>query len=126
MVLSDGIQKLGFRKWYERELLQSHAHMVLLVLCSVGLLGAFEIYDRKLAATQQLNVVVSVLLCVGIGLWSMRVYLRGLMQAEAVANQADCTGCGTYGRLTLVPHAHTSGGVHVQCKGCGHAWCIWT
>jgi hypothetical protein len=30
--LYDGIRKVGFRKWYERELLSSHAHMVLAFL----------------------------------------------------------------------------------------------
>jgi hypothetical protein len=29
MKLAEGIRKHGFRKWYERELLQSHAHMLL-------------------------------------------------------------------------------------------------
>ena len=37
MKLADGIRKHGFRKWYERELLQSHAHLVLTFLCAIGL-----------------------------------------------------------------------------------------
>jgi predicted Zn finger-like uncharacterized protein len=126
MVLSDGIRKVGFRKWYERELLQSHAHMVLLVLCSIGLLGAFEVFDRKAALSQQVSLVLSIVLCVAVGLWAMRRYLRGLMQAEAVANQADCPSCGTYGRLVLVSDSPKADGVDVRCKKCSHAWCIWT
>jgi hypothetical protein len=35
--LADGIRKHGFRKWYERELLQSHAHLVLTFLSVLGL-----------------------------------------------------------------------------------------
>jgi hypothetical protein len=27
MQLSDGIRRIGFRKWYERTLLASHAHL---------------------------------------------------------------------------------------------------
>ena len=30
--LAEGIRRFGFRKWYERELLSSHAHMLLAVL----------------------------------------------------------------------------------------------
>ena len=37
MKLADGIRKHGFRKWYERELLQSHAHLVLTFLCAMGI-----------------------------------------------------------------------------------------
>ena len=42
MKLAEGIRKHGFRKWYERELLQSHAHLVLTFLCAIGLFAAFE------------------------------------------------------------------------------------
>mgnify|MGYP006189543023 CR=1 FL=1 len=33
--LVQGIQDLGFRRWYERELLSSHAHMTLAILAAV-------------------------------------------------------------------------------------------
>jgi hypothetical protein len=36
MKLAEGIRRHGFRKWYERELLQSHAHLVLCFLCVIG------------------------------------------------------------------------------------------
>jgi hypothetical protein len=39
--LAAGIRKHGFRKWYERELLQSHAHMALTFICA-GLLAALK------------------------------------------------------------------------------------
>ena len=32
MKIAQTIRQAGFRKWYERELIQSHAHLVLLVL----------------------------------------------------------------------------------------------
>jgi len=40
--LIDGMRRLGFRKWYERELLQSHAHLTLTFFCAIGLFAAFE------------------------------------------------------------------------------------
>jgi molybdopterin synthase catalytic subunit len=42
MLLSDGIRRIGFRKWYERTLLASHAHLVLCFLCLIGVFAAFE------------------------------------------------------------------------------------
>ena len=50
MNLAEGIRKHGFRKWYERELMQSHAHMLLLLFCTIGLLGAFEVFNRAAQA----------------------------------------------------------------------------
>ena len=42
MQLAQGIRRHGFRKWYERTLLASHAHLVLAVLCLLGLFAAYE------------------------------------------------------------------------------------
>ena len=42
MKLAAGIRKHGFRKWYERELMCSHAHMGLAFICLIGVVAAFE------------------------------------------------------------------------------------
>ena len=59
--LSEGIRKRGFRKWYERELIAGHAHLVLTILCALGLLGGFEVYDRHAVWTEQIATVLAVL-----------------------------------------------------------------
>ena len=124
MKLADGIRKHGFRKWYERELLQSHAHMVLTFLCAIGIFAAIEAASKYRALNDQLVNLGAVLLCAGIGVWAMRRYLRLLASAESVANQADCPDCKTYGRLELV-HANADGSeVQVRCRHCGHGWHI--
>lgn len=124
MRLGDGIRRHGFRKWYERELLQSHLHMLLLLLCTIGLLGAFEAFSRHAPVADQLSIVLSVLLCLGIGVWSLRRYLYLLMHAEAVANQAVCPQCKTYGRLAVLHDDRSAQQVGVGCKHCGHEWPI--
>ncbi len=119
--LADGVRRVGFRKWYERELLSSHAHLVLLVLSTVGLLGSFEAM-RGASAGELVLDVVFVLLCVAIGLWALRRYLFLLTRAEGVANQASCGGCGEYGRFKVV-----GGGLdapEVCCNKCKHQWVI--
>jgi hypothetical protein len=124
MKLADGIRKHGFRKWYERELLQSHAHMVLTFLCVIGLFAAFEAASKFRTLQDQLVDLTAALLCASIGLWALRRYLRLLASAEAVANQADCPVCGTYGRLDLVEANAAGDEVHVRCRKCQHAWHI--
>lgn len=122
MKLDDGIRKLGFRKWYERELLQSHAHLALTFLCMVGVFAAVEASSRAQPLPERLADLATLLLCGGTGLWSLRRYLRLLSHAELAANQADCPACKTYGRLTVeraLPEA-----VVVCCKQCGHRWPI--
>ena len=124
MKLADGIRKHGFRKWYERELLQSHAHMVLLFLCVIGLFAAFEAASKFRTFVDQITDLVAAMLCAVIGLWALRRYLRLLSSAEAVAHQADCPQCKTYGRLELMQTQGADDEVHVRCRHCGHAWHI--
>jgi hypothetical protein len=122
MQLAEGIRRHGFRKWYERQLLQSHAHLTLTFLCLIGLMGAMEAASSFTAWSDRLTDALAVVICAAVGLWALRRYLYLLNHAEYVANQADCPGCGTYARFTLVAE-HTSA-ASVRCRKCGHEWTI--
>jgi len=125
MQLTDGIRKHGFRKWYERELLHSHAHLVLLFLCSIGLLTSFGLHGSHQSGFDRLIDVAAIALFVAVGLWSLRRYLYLLMHAEQIANQAVCAQCKTYGRLKLVDGpARPAESVRVCCRKCDHEWTI--
>jgi ABC-type nickel/cobalt efflux system permease component RcnA len=124
MKLADGLRKHGFRRWYERQLLRSHAHLALAFLCLIGVFAAIEASLRFHSLADQLTDVAGLLVSTGGGLWALRRYLFLLTQAEATANQADCPACGTYGRLELVRHDAGSDSVHVRCRACGHGWRI--
>lgn len=124
MQLAQGIKRHGFRKWYERELLQSHAHMTLAFLCTIGLLGAVEAATQFTSWQDRVVDALAVVACIGIGLWSLRRYLYLLNHAEFVANQADCPGCGVYGRLDLIGEPTSDGATPVRCRKCAHCWQI--
>jgi hypothetical protein len=122
MRLAVGIQKVGFRKWYERELLRSHGHMLLTLLCAIGIMGALESASDAGSMAERTGNLLTMLLCTGAGLWSLRRYLFLLNHAEAVASQADCPQCGTYARLRLV--GSDGSRVQVCCRQCSHEWPI--
>lgn len=124
MKLAEGIRKHGFRKWYERQLLQSHAHLALTFLCAIGVFGAIEAASRFRSWSDQAIDGLALLMCVGIGLWALRRYLFLLGHAEAVANQADCPSCQTYGRLELIQSDDSGDSVRVRCRHCSHHWHI--
>jgi len=121
--LAEGIRRVGFRKWYERELLSSHAHMLLAFLCVIALMASMEAFHGASPAEKVVNVVFVIASAV-IGLWALRRYLYLLMHAEEVANQANCPQCSTYGRLTLVAEDRRNGQALVCCKKCSHTWTI--
>lgn len=118
------IRRLGFRKWYERELLQSHAHLVLLVLAALGLLGCAETYTRRLAFDDQLQIVAAALASAAIGVFALRRYLYLLNHAEFVAGQATCPVCNTYARWDLEAERSGEARLHAHCRHCQHRWQI--
>lgn len=126
MKLADGLQSRGFRKWYERELLQSHAHLLLLFLCSIGLMGAFAAFDWRAPLLERCLDVLAIVLMVTASLWSLRKYLYLLLHAEEVANQAVCAACSTYGRLKFIRATPDTDDVIVRCRKCDHEWTITT
>lgn len=121
--LADGIRQVGFRKWYERELLSGHAHMVLALLAAIGIMGSFEAF-RGAPVQEKVMDVVFIIICGAIGVWSIRRYLYLLGHAEQVANQADCPQCKTYGRFEVVAEDARLNTVQVRCKKCRHEWTI--
>lgn len=123
MKLSDGIRQLGFRRWYERELLAGHAHLVALVMCVLGLMMALEAWSRFDSLADRFLDGFAVVLCAGAGLLALRRYLRLLARAEAIANQADCPRCKAYGRLAW--RGERALEVDVRCKGCGAEWTVY-
>jgi predicted Zn finger-like uncharacterized protein len=124
MTLAEGIRRHGFRKWYERRLLTGHAHLAFLLLCVLGLMTALEASTRPQPAADRAADIAVILLCVGAGLWALRRYLFLLTHAEAVANQAECATCKTYGRLDLLQSNAAGDAVIVRCRKCGHEWRI--
>lgn len=130
--LADGIRRLGFKKWYERELLRGHAHLVAVILCTLGLMMALEAATRFRSTADQLIDLVAVVVCALAGLWALRRYLYLLLRAESIAHQADCPRCKVYGRLELaqpVPSAPGAAAARsqrlaVRCRACAHEWHI--
>ena len=119
--LADGIRRVGFRKWYERELLSSHAHMLLAFLCVIGLMASMEAFHGA-SPEGKLGNVLFIIGSAAVGLWALRRYLFLLMHAEEVANQATCPQCNSYGSLALLAEDRRTGDALVSCKKCAHQW----
>lgn len=121
--LADGVRRVGFRKWYERELLSGHAHMVLALLCVIGMIGSLEAF-RDASLGEKLMDAAFVVVCGVLGLWALRRYLFLLMRAEEAANQASCPACGVYGRFRLAGARRGGDATDVCCSRCNHGWTI--
>lgn len=129
MAIPTSIQRQGFRKWYERQLLSGHSHLVLVLLTGLAVAGAMEaLWGAK--GDDRLLMAGSVVVAAGIGVWALRRYLFLLMRAEHIANQAVCSACQSYGRWSVEAHqpADEASGrpaqMQVCCRKCGGRWSI--
>lgn len=119
------IRRIGFRRWYERELLQGHAHLVLLVLCALALLGSFEAWGEPGSpASGHLLLAACAAASALIGAWSIRRYLYLLHHAEFVADQASCRSCRAYGRWDVAADDAGERRLTARCRRCGGEWPI--
>lgn len=121
--LAEGIRRVGFRKWYERELLSSHAHMLLAFLCVIALMASVEAFHGG-SIGEKLADAGFFLVSGAVGLRALRRYLFLLMHAEEVANQAICPGCAEYGRFSVVEEDRRNGQTTVRCRKCSQEWTI--
>jgi hypothetical protein len=121
--LAEGVKRFGFRKWYERQLLSSHAHMVLAFLSTIALVASMEAFRGANGDTRLVDVLF-VVVCAAIGAWALRRYVFLLMRAEQTANQASCPDCGEYGRFRVVGQRPRLEEIDVRCDRCARDWVI--
>lgn len=132
MSVVDDIRKRGFRRWYERQLIESHAYLVMAFLALI-LLGSGMEWAR------QVHPWTTWLLAIGIAAAAMLLCFVGwrrfmvlLARAELFAQGATCAQCGAWGKFRVIAaeteseDAPVEAGrphwIRVKCSKCGHDW----
>lgn len=138
MAALDRIQSHGFRRWYERQLIECHAWLVTCFLGIIATASGIEIFGGSAPGGR---VAGGSLILGGIivGLLSWQYYRRMLDVAERFGELAICSGCGTYGRFAVLasgprplpdgadPMLDGSAGevwLRVRCRKCANEWLI--
>jgi len=133
MELSEGIRKIGFRRWYERQLIESHAYLVSGLLAVVLVLGSLESLSLRGPGWEPVVLLSLILGAGGLSTWAVYRYLQVLFYAEHVGAHSTCGGCGVYGILEVTgPKAPRAAGstrgaapaLGVRCRKCGNEWTI--
>ncbi|MGH8661651.1 MAG: hypothetical protein ACREUB_07775 [Burkholderiales bacterium] len=137
MELSEGIRKIGFARWYERQLIEAHLHLVTAFLCLILLTACLEGFSLRAPGPEPLLRLVGMFAGCWVGVWAVRRYGAILGVAESAAGQSVCKKCASYGRLEVIragllaPRVRTeketgraAPPVAVRCRTCGHEWMI--
>lgn len=122
MTPAGAIGKLGFRRWYERQLYLCHGWLVASLLSAVALLALVE--DLSFLELGLKAALVLVAACAaGLLAWyALMRYLSMLLQAQHLSERSTCRRCGTYGRYRLV--GATARSMTVSCRKCDAEWTI--
>ncbi len=133
MELAEGIRKIGFRRWYERQLLQSHLYLASALLCLVAVLATLEGFNTREVSFDFFVGLVGMLVGGTIGTWSFQRYIRMLVAAQYAADRSVCASCKTYGLLEAIRAPGSAGSqdadveiapTRVRCRKCGNEWTI--
>jgi hypothetical protein len=137
MDAAEGIRKLGFRRWYERQLIESHAYLVTGLLATVLVLGSIESLSLRAPGWEPVAWLVLVTGALALATWALYRYLAILTYAEHVGERSTCGKCSTYGIIDVTgaraaarhgqgeeEREPTQSALGVRCRRCGHEWTI--
>jgi hypothetical protein len=113
---ADSIRRLGFNRWYERQLIEGHAWFVSAFACTIVIAACMEELTFRGSALRLLAYIGVVVAAGGVGIYGIRRYGQILVQAERIGEHATCASCGTYARFKMVSASHA------QCRKCAHEW----
>jgi len=124
-----GIRKLGFRRWFERQLYESHAYLLTCLLCLILVFALIEELHTRSGGPER-ALILAVIFCAGaVGLISFERYRAMLFRALHLSGRSNCEKCRAYGQFDVLNSARASCAdpmgeywLKVRCRKCRHEW----
>lgn len=130
------IRRLGFRKWYERQLIDCHVALVTCFLSGLTVAALLESVNLREFGWKPAMMIGIIFVAVIVGWLSWRRYITVLERAERYGQRSSCPNCQLYGRFEIVATGldNEPGEVatavapleaawlRVKCRKCGTAW----
>jgi len=112
------IEKMGFKRWYERQLLESHAWLVSCILCALAVCAVLELVGLRVSSVAGLVTLFFVYVAGVLGWHSLKRYRAIMGEAERLSEQSTCKSCRTYAAFDLIAEFPLS----ARCRKCGNEW----
>ena len=126
------IERYGFRRWYERQLIESHAYLALGFIALIVLLSGMELLRDTQAGMRYLIVLSAAAAGGTLTLVAWRRFGALLRRAEHFAEAATCPQCKLWGKFKVVaqepssaddpPEAGRPHWLSVRCTRCEAIW----
>lgn len=134
MQVNEYIHRYGFRRWYERQLIESHAYLALGFVALILLLAGVEMLEGMRGGARYAAILVAASLGGTLLLIAWKRFRVLLARAEHFAEAAACPGCGVWGKFRVLrqeaedeeqpPEAGRPHWLRVQCSKCEREWRI--
>lgn len=130
------MRQAGFRKWYERQLIDCHLAFVTCLLAGITVAACLEAIDLR-AHEGRSAVLLAVVFVSGIVGWrAWRRYIRVLERAERYGSRSICSNCNAYARFEILASGQATEGpyadpavqalpipwLRVRCRRCQNVW----
>jgi hypothetical protein len=124
--LAEGIAKMGFRRWYERQLIESHVYFVTAFLSLIMVIAGLEAFSEAAHLSTRILMLALVLVGGVLCVWSFVRYQFMLSRAVRAAERSTCSNCASYGVLDVVRCSGPDAApwLRVRCRKCAHEWTI--
>ncbi len=133
MSAANDIRRLGFRRWYERQLIESHVYLVAAFLALILLLAGIETLDTLRRSPLFYLIIIAAAAAAGLLCFvAWRRFNVLLARAELFAGNAQCARCNAWGRFEVIaeerssdddpPEACRPHWLRVKCRQCGNDW----
>lgn len=127
------IRRRGFRRWYERQLVESHAYLVTAFLALIVLLAGYEAMDFLRGSPMYYLATFGGAALAGTLVWiAWQRFTVLLARAERFAEAAACSRCQAWGKFEVLggedasaddpPEAGRPHWLRVRCRKCGECW----
>lgn len=113
------ISRMGFRKWYERRLLEAYSWLVTSLLCALVAILCLELIDFDSRLATWTGTAVAVYFAGLIVLHGVRRFAALLSEAERYGSQSTCAACRCQAGFEVIGEAPR---MRVRCRGCAHEW----
>lgn len=133
---AESIVRLGFRRWYERQLIESHAYLVTGFLCLIVVLASVEDFSLRAPGFQPLIMLALIVGAAVVCYFSCMRYFTMLAYAEHIAENSTCGKCNAHAAFTVTGSGpvrsaaaddesrSSNAWIAVKCRKCGHQWTI--
>ncbi|HEX6265398.1 MAG TPA: hypothetical protein VFZ81_00715 [Burkholderiales bacterium] len=113
------IATMGFRKWYERQLVEAYAWLVTALLCALVIVLCIELINFDDHMVMWVGSAGAAYVAGLIAVHGTRRFLYLLARAERFGEQSTCGSCRNQAAFDVIREAPR---MSVRCLKCAHEW----